>query len=126
LTLERKTMARSDGASGPSMAGTFSPNMAACEAAEESNYGQSALARMTNNLFGMKQHQHPVYGTISLPTREFLGGSWKVVSANFVEYPDIKTCFQDRMATLKHLSGSYPHYATGSGGPRSIRVTSSR
>lgn len=116
MTLERKqwleamAQAAVDG-------GHIFPNMAACEAAEESNYGQSALARDDNNLFGMKQHQHPVYGTISLPTREFLGGSWKVVSANFVEYPDIKTCFQDRMATLKHLSGSYPHYAQALAAP---------
>ena len=63
------------------------PQMAACEAGEESNYGQSMLAKADSNLFGMKQHQHPVYGTVSLPTREFLGGSWKVVSANFVKYP---------------------------------------
>ena len=41
------------------------PEMAACEAALESGFGKSGLAREDNNLFGMKQHPHPVYGTHS-------------------------------------------------------------
>jgi flagellum-specific peptidoglycan hydrolase FlgJ len=87
------------------------PKMAAAEAALESNWGNSSLARDENNLFGMKQHAHAVYGTMTLPTREFIGGQWKTVSANWVKYPDWSACFADRLATLQRLSNAYPHYA---------------
>ena len=87
------------------------PTMAAAEAAEESNYGQSLLAKNDLNVFGMKQHEHPTYGTASLPTRERLGGAWQVVHAQFIKYPTIQACFEDRMATIKRLASAYPHYA---------------
>ena len=86
------------------------PEMAACEAALESGYGRSQLAAQDNNLFGMKQHVHPIYGTHSLPTRELLSGEWKTVEANWIRYPDWAACFADRMATLKRLASVYPHY----------------
>jgi flagellum-specific peptidoglycan hydrolase FlgJ len=91
--------------------------MAACEAALESNYGLSELARDANNLFGMKQHQHPVYGTMTLPTREFENGEWIATSANWVEYPDWRACFCDRLATLERLSNAFPHYAAALSAP---------
>lgn len=84
--------------------------MAACEAALESGWGNSELARESNNLFGMKQHAHPIYGTMTLPTREFLKGEWVPCSANWVKYPDWRACFCDRLATLERLSNAYPHY----------------
>ena len=84
--------------------------MAACEAALESTWGHSELAREANNLFGMKQHVHPIFGTMTLPTHEVLDGKWVVVSANWVKYPDWRACFADRLATLERLSNAYPHY----------------
>lgn len=92
-------------------AGHIFPEMAACEAALESGYGRSQLATQDRNLFGMKQHLHPIYGTHSLPTREFLSGEWKTVNSNWITYPDWGACFADRMATLKRLASVYPHYA---------------
>jgi len=88
------------------------PRMAACEAALESTWGHSQLAREACNLFGMKSHLHPnpIYGTMNLPTQEFLGGEWKPVEANWVKYPDWRACFCDRLATLERLSSVYPHY----------------
>lgn len=86
------------------------PQMAACEAAEESKWGRSILAIQSNNLFGMKQHSHPIYGTVSLRTNEFLGGSWVQVMAGFVRYPDLISCFADRKATLVRLAPDYEHY----------------
>ena len=87
------------------------PVMAACEAALESSWGNSALAKEGNNLFGMKQHAHQVYGTLTLPTREFENGQWvTVASATWVHYPDWASCFADRLATLKRLSSVYVHY----------------
>jgi len=85
--------------------------MAACEAGLESGYGRSILALQDNNLFGLKQRAHPVYGTVSLPTREFVNGEWEEVEANFVRYADWQQCFLDRMATLQRLASVYPHYA---------------
>jgi flagellum-specific peptidoglycan hydrolase FlgJ len=87
------------------------PRMAAAEAALESGYGESELARVDNNLFGMKQHLHPEYGTASLPTKEFELGEWREVTAEWVKYPDWPTCFFDRLRTLTSLSHAYPHYA---------------
>lgn len=89
------------------------PRMAACEAALESGWGASALARDGNNLFGMKQHQHPnpACGVMSLPTREFLNSAWVQCPAEWVKYPDWAACFADRLATLKRLSTLYAHYA---------------
>ena len=86
------------------------PQMAAAEAALESSWGNSQLAREANNLFGMKQHAHPVCGTVTLPTQEFLDGKWMACSARWVEYPDWSACFADRLATLQRLSNAYPHY----------------
>jgi flagellum-specific peptidoglycan hydrolase FlgJ len=86
------------------------PQMAACEAALESTWGHSELAREANNLFGMKQHAHPIFGTMTLPTHEVLDGKWVPVSATWVKYPDWRACFADRLATLERLSNAYPHY----------------
>ena len=86
------------------------PEMAAAEAALESSWGNSELAREANNLFAMKQHAHPVCGTVTLPTKEFLDEKWMACSANWVEYPDWASCFADRLATLQRLSNAYPHY----------------
>ena len=90
--------------------GHIFPQMAACEAALESGFGQSALAREGNNLFGMKQHTHPGFGTFALPTKEYLDGVWVATTADWIKYPTLADCFEDRMATLKRLSTEYPHY----------------
>jgi flagellum-specific peptidoglycan hydrolase FlgJ len=97
------------------------PEMAAAEAALESNWGNSALARDGRNLFGMKQHTHPVFGTMNLPTREFVGlekdltdgkrDGWISTVAHWVEYPDWASCFADRLATLQRLANAFPHYS---------------
>lgn len=86
------------------------PQMAAAEAALESNYGNSELSREASNLFGMKQHAHPICGTLNLPTHEFLDGRWIACTAEWVQYPDWAACFADRLSTLQRLSNTYPHY----------------
>jgi flagellum-specific peptidoglycan hydrolase FlgJ len=87
------------------------PDMAACEAALESNYGLSELAKNDFNLFGMKQHKHPIYGTVMLPTKECVNSQWIEVSAAFLKYPGFAECFADRMETLTRLAPVWPHYA---------------
>ena len=96
------------------------PEMAASEAALESGWGNSALVRDDNNLFGMKQHVHPICGTVNLPTQEFLDGKWVACSALWVKYPDWISCFADRLATLQRLSNRYPHYAAALGAQNAV------
>jgi flagellum-specific peptidoglycan hydrolase FlgJ len=88
------------------------PEMEASEAALESRFGQSELAREGNNFFGMKQHVHPEYVTLNLPTHEGTPGlpDWKEITAEFIKYPDWGSCFTDRINTLIRLSPIYPHY----------------
>jgi|HubBroStandDraft_2_1064218.scaffolds.fasta_scaffold02392_6 flagellum-specific peptidoglycan hydrolase FlgJ len=88
------------------------PKMAACEAALESTWGNSQLAREANNLFGMKRHQHNIYGVINLPTREWSAAKgWiQVPGVDWEKYPDWRACFCDRLVTLERLSNAYPHY----------------
>lgn len=92
-------------------AGHIFPDYAACEAANEAAWGQSKLAKLGANLFGTKQHSHPEYKTLNLPTKEFLDHKWVVIKASWVCYPSEMACFQDRMYTLRRLSPMYPHYA---------------
>lgn len=92
-------------------AGCAWPDFVACEAALESGWGHSALAMVDNNLFGMKQHRHPVFGTVSIPTEEFLDGQTVRVTAEWVKYPGWRECFADRMNTLRVLAPAYAHYA---------------
>ena len=102
--------------------GHIFPEYAVCEAALESDFGSSELALQGNNLFGMKQHIHPVYGTLNLPTHEWsaIHHAFEPTEAEWVKYPDLPSCFSDRMDTLKRLSVAkkkdgvtleYPHYA---------------
>lgn len=98
-------------AAAATMAGHIFPQMAAAEAALESGFGSSELAKLYLNEFGTKQHQHPEYGTVNLPTKEYdKVKGWYVTNAAWVVYPDLTACFQDRMATLVRLRGVYPHY----------------
>jgi flagellum-specific peptidoglycan hydrolase FlgJ len=89
------------------------PDYAACEAALESTWGQSRLAREANNLFGQKQSLDDAAGisTLSMPTQEFLHGRWLTVTAHWVRFADQAACFRARMALLRRLEHSYPAYA---------------
>jgi len=92
-------------------AGVPFPQAQACEAMLESTWLTSELGAQDNNLFGMKQHVHPLFGTVNLPTREYLGHHWVVQNDDFVKYPTLAASFSDRVATLKALAPHYPHYA---------------
>jgi flagellum-specific peptidoglycan hydrolase FlgJ len=111
MTSEQKAFLL-EAAAAAGKAGHIFPQMAACEAAEESRSGTSVIAIQDNNLFGCKQHKHPIYGTHTVPTREFENGEWEVVpGAQWIDYPDWASCFADRMSTLKRLSPFLSHYA---------------
>lgn len=101
-------------------AGHLYPTMAACEAALESGYGNSGLAKRANNLFGTKQHKVAIFDTLIIPTKEFLNGQWVTVNANWVKYPSLEECFRDRMATLQRLAPFYPHYKNALAAPDAV------
>jgi flagellum-specific peptidoglycan hydrolase FlgJ len=92
---------------------------AACEAALESAWGLSKLAVLGNNLFGQKQaHPAPPGAvTLTLPTREYLHGSWVAILATWVKFPDWSTCFHARMGLLQCPSRVYPHYSAALAAP---------
>ncbi|HEY1963589.1 MAG TPA: glucosaminidase domain-containing protein [Acidobacteriaceae bacterium] len=94
-------------------AGHIFPDYAACEAALESTWGQSRLAREANNLFGQKQSLDDAagIGTLSMPTQEFLHGRWLTITAHWARFADQAACFRARMALLRRLEHSYPAYA---------------
>jgi flagellum-specific peptidoglycan hydrolase FlgJ len=108
-------------------AGHIFPEYAACEAALESTWGQSRLAREANNLFGQKQSPEkqspekqspdsidgsaiPDAGVLAMPTQEFLHGRWVTVVARWTRFTDAAACFRARMALLRRLEHSYPAY----------------
>ena len=91
-------------------AGHIFPEYAACEAALESAWGSSTLAVKANNLFGQKQSHPPRGASLALPTREFLGGAWITVSAQWLMFDGWQSCFAERMAVLRRLQSAYPHY----------------
>ena len=87
------------------------PDAQTCEVMVETTWLTSELGVADCNLFGMRQHVHPKWGTVNLPTNEFLGGRWVRMNAAFVKYPNMAASFQDRMDTLTALAPQYPHYA---------------
>jgi flagellum-specific peptidoglycan hydrolase FlgJ len=85
------------------------PEYAACEAALESGWGTSRLAREANNLFGQKRgfttKNQP---TISIPTREFLDGKWVIVPAEWACF----ATWEDSFAARRKLLRRKPAYAS--------------
>ena len=101
-----------DAFEGAREAGHIWPAFAACEAMEESAWGTTKLFQQANNVFGEKQKTPPVtYSTILLPTWEVIRGERRDIVAAFVQYPSLTVCFEDRMATLRRLAATFPHYA---------------
>lgn len=81
------------------------PEYVACEAALESAWGTSELYLKANNAFGTKQSlKNPRFGTIDFPTHEWMHGELEPTMAHWINYPDLATCFQDRMALIRRLA----------------------
>jgi flagellum-specific peptidoglycan hydrolase FlgJ len=63
----------------------------------ESNWGQSGLARNNKNLFGIKGKGE------AYPTKEFVGGKWITVTANFRTYDTFEGSVRDHNQMLKRM-----------------------
>jgi len=108
MTLQEKFLTKAWAAA--AAGGHIYPEFAACEAALESNWGQSKLAVEANNLFGQKQSHPPAGEGIEFPTREYVHGAWITVPALWVKFADWPACFAARMALLQRLAKVYPEY----------------
>ena len=92
------------------------PEYAACEAALESNWGESRLARFGNNLFGRKAGKTWAGETLSIKTWEDLNRDGErqpeeIVDARWAKFNSWDECFRDRMAVLIALAPKFPDYA---------------
>lgn len=79
------------------------PEVAVAQAALESNYGNSGLARHANNLFGIKATKSwkgPVY---TRPTTEYVDGKPVTVVASFRKYSSWAGCFADYGQLISRL-----------------------
>jgi flagellum-specific peptidoglycan hydrolase FlgJ len=92
--LEQATAA----ARGASAVSGFPAGIAVAQAALESAWGESELARIANNYFGIKAHGERE--SIALPTMEVVAGVAERVTANFARYASMAECFADRDALL--------------------------
>lgn len=72
------------------------------QAALESAWGESGLARNGNNLFGIKADSLWRGQTLTLNTKEFIKGQWVVVPALWRKYPSWQASIDDHTAFLKH------------------------
>jgi len=71
------------------------------QAALESAWGESGLAKMGNNLFGIKADSLWRGPTLTMNTKEFIKGQWVVVPALWRKYPSWQASIDDHPAFLK-------------------------
>jgi len=74
------------------------------QAAHESNFGRTDLARRANNLFGVKWNGKGPY--LEMDTWEEVGGQRQPMRAKFQVYESRQVCFQDRGRLLTNANFS--------------------
>lgn len=99
--LEAARTARANGA-------PINPSVAAAQAALESGWGRSQLARKYNNLKGVKAGSSWAGKTVELPTREVLNGQWVTTTAIWRVYDSWEHAFADYGELIRRV---YPHAA---------------
>jgi flagellar rod assembly protein/muramidase FlgJ len=77
------------------------------QAALESGWGESRLAREANNLFGIKAGTSWNGDTLTLDSREFIDGQWLSQGASWRRYADWQDSIDDHAAFLR----GNPRYA---------------
>ncbi len=79
----------------------FPPGIAVAQAALESAWGNSQLARRANNYFGIKARRGRA--VIELPTLEYVDGAPLRTAARFARYESMEECFVDRDRMIASL-----------------------
>lgn len=85
------------------------------QAALESGWGESLLARQGKNLFGVKADPSWRGQVLTFNTREFLRGAWVTVPAHWRKYADWQACMDDHAAFLRQNRRYAPCFACSSG-----------
>ncbi len=80
----------------------FPAGVTVAQAALESAWGQSQLARRAHNYFGIKAHGKLPW--IEMPTTEVQSGAAVKVRAYFARYESVEACFEDRDRLLARLA----------------------
>jgi flagellar rod assembly protein/muramidase FlgJ len=76
------------------------PSFTIAQAALESGWGKSQLAREAFNLFGVKADASWHGAVLELPTKEFIGGQWVTEVARWRRYPGWLECLDDHARFL--------------------------
>ena len=92
------------------------------EAALESGWGESLLARSAKNLFGVKADPAWHGEILTLNTREFLHGTWVMVPARWRKYDDWQDCMDDHAAFLHQNRRYVPCFECTTGEAFAIAV----
>lgn len=79
------------------------PSIAAAQAALESRYGESRLARDANNLFGIKASKSWHGDFLALPGTEYIDGQIIGVAVRWRLYPSWEACFNDYGSIIDRL-----------------------
>lgn len=77
------------------------PSLTIAQAILESGWGSSQLAKLGNNLFGIKANSAWKGRTITLPTREYLNKRWVTVNAKWRKYNSQADSVKDHALFLK-------------------------
>jgi flagellum-specific peptidoglycan hydrolase FlgJ len=78
------------------------PSLTISQAILESGWGNSGLAKKSNNLFGIKAGKSWKGAKRSYPTKEFVGGKWITIDAFFREYPTFEGSVKDHNSLLQN------------------------
>lgn len=76
------------------------------EAALESAWGASELTVKANNLFGVKADASWEGPTLSLPTREYIGGKFVIVQAKWRAYPGWLASIEDHAISCSTMNAT--------------------
>jgi flagellar protein FlgJ len=117
MTKEEFISAATAAAQASSPISGFPPGVTVAQAALESAWGNSELARWANNYFGIKAR--PGSEAIELPTLEYVDGAKLHVQAKFAKYASMAECFADR----DRIIASFPTYVearTAAGDPEAF------
>lgn len=74
------------------------PSVTIAQAIVESGWGRSGLTAVSNNLFGIKGSYNGEY--CDYPTREYINGKYRDVSASFKKYPTRTASIMDHTLLL--------------------------
>lgn len=81
--------------------GGLFPSVLMAQAALESGWGQSTLAKLHNNFFGVKAGSNWKGEVVTLPTREVIKGQDVMVNARFRKYANPLDSLKDRNDFLR-------------------------